>query len=766
LRTEPKERPAALALLCYVSGLLAAPAIVSAEAAAAGVAIVALLVSMLRHRHSVRLTVMCLFVLCGLMLGIRHDGRRTAEDAALRALAPEAFATVRLQLEDGWAPRPDGSWRLKARRFELVGEAGRGFPIRRRIHVLLYDAPPDVERAGWLVARGFLRRLDGGACVLSVKSSQLATPEGEASRVDPRTWNRWLSSKLDEASANSHRARLGSALVQALVLGRGALVPWEVIDLYQRGGTYHLLVFSGVQIAMMAALLRWVLLRLGWRRASDAALLLVCILMPRFVGADPSVARSALMIGLLLGCWLWKRPTDAANLVFVSALVRLMLVPEDLTDPGFALTYSATAGIVVVGRSLAEGRGRLGRVLGYGIGAELGTTPFTLFFFNRVTIGGSLVTLVVSPVVTTMLALGFIAVALGPISAGACRFVLELVGSMNAVVLWVNRLVAEELRLSFVAAPPSVAALVSAVTIAVIASARGARRWGWIAALSLLAPFLSAGWNSLPDKSVEAAFHFLDVGQGDATLVLSRGHALLVDGGGSSTDPAFGVRTLIPLLAERKALRLDAVMLSHPHPDHCGGLVPVLRDLDVGRLIVARRHIATECGELLIDVAMRRHVPVEDAEASSSLRIGEIEVEAFSAAHRFRRAPENNSSLVVRMERGDRSVLLAGDIEKEAELVLLEQANDRLRADVLKVPHHGSRSSTTAGFVSVVSPRIAVVSSGRRNRFGHPHPEPITRLEQAGSRVEGTAASGSVEVSLFEGHLFVRRQFDSGEPGP
>jgi competence protein ComEC len=161
---------------------------------------------------------------------------------------------------------------------------------------------------------------------------------------------------------------------------------------------------------------------------------------------------------------------------------------------------------------------------------------------------------------------------------------------------------------------------------------------------------------------------------------------------------------------------------------------------------------------------MRRRIPVADAESIGSFTLGEVAVEVFGSEHRYRRAWENNSSVLVRLGHGERRALLTGDIEREAERVLVEQVPDLLPAEILKVPHHGSRSSTTPRFVAAVGPRIAVVSAGVRNRFGHPHAETEETLASARARIERTPAGGSITVSLSRGRVFVRREFDSRRP--
>jgi competence protein ComEC len=219
-----------------------------------------------------------------------------------------------------------------------------------------------------------------------------------------------------------------------------------------------------------------------------------------------------------------------------------------------------------------------------------------------------------------------------------------------------------------------------------------------------------------------------DVGQGDAIALTDGTHAILVDGG-----PAGG--QLLPQLADAGIRRLDAVFLSHAHPDHCGGLPAVLDRVPVGVLYVSPRRFTGDCAQRLAGAQLIRD--------GATFVFGAIHVAAHAVPRTFRRAAENNASVVLHVQLGRTRILLTGDVEREAESLLA--ARD-LGADILKVAHHGSRSSSTPAMLDAVCPRVAVISCGRRNVFGHPHVEVLDALRARRIRVLRTDRDGTVVI--------------------
>jgi competence protein ComEC len=250
----------------------------------------------------------------------------------------------------------------------------------------------------------------------------------------------------------------------------------------------------------------------------------------------------------------------------------------------------------------------------------------------------------------------------------------------------------------------------------------------------------------------------LDVGQGDSILTRAADRVVLVDGGGRSDAVRFGETTLLPLLVDRGVRRIDVVALTHAHPDHCGGLPAVIDHLEVGSIWITPRRFTGECAENIPAASIRSRTPIHLVREGDTFALPAIHGTVLVAESRFRRAAENNSSLVLRLQLERRRVLLTGDVEAEAERDLL----DRLRrCDILKVAHHGSKSSSTPAFLDAVAPRIGVISCGRENRFGHPHAQVLDALAARHIRVWRTDRNGSVSLDLRAGSIFGRSEIDT-----
>jgi competence protein ComEC len=387
-----------------------------------------------------------------------------------------------------------------------------------------------------------------------------------------------------------------------------------------------------------------------------------------------------------------------------------------------------------------------------------------LLWFNRIVPGGSIATLVAGPILLAMLLAGALACLLVPFAPVGAFVVLDAIGSANATVVAINRFVADGAGLSIAMPAPAGTIVALAFAAVVLATARG--RFALVPIALAIPVAASITLAIVRADAGEGEIRLLDVGQGDAILLRSGTGAILVDAGGSARDPSVGRRLLVPRLADAGVRRIDAIVLTHPHPDHCGAIPAAMRDFEVGRVVVARRHVSAPCVQRLLDDALRLGVPVADAEAEGVLATGEVELHRVGLATRFRRARENNGSLVYAARVAGRSLLLTGDVEKEAETVLRYDHASALRADILKVPHHGGATSSTAQFLDRVAPRIALVSCGRGNPFGHPADSVIAELRSRGVLVLRTDRAGTVVLKVRNRQLLILREFDTPSASP
>jgi competence protein ComEC len=251
----------------------------------------------------------------------------------------------------------------------------------------------------------------------------------------------------------------------------------------------------------------------------------------------------------------------------------------------------------------------------------------------------------------------------------------------------------------------------------------------------------------------------LDVGQGDSLFVVSpHGTTMLIDGGGafggfsgheghSGIDP--GEDAVSPYLWSRGFQRLDVVALTHAHQDHIGGLTAILENFHVGTLWIGR-DVESAALANLEKLAREKSLPIVHEIRGNAFSWDGVETQFLwpeIPPEEIRPSPKNNDSLVLRLKYGERTLMLPGDAEKQVEKAMMEEnAEATLRADVLKVGHHGSKNSTTLGFLAAIQPRVAVISAGEDNPYGHPNPELLERLEGAGVRILRTDRDGAVHV--------------------
>jgi len=240
----------------------------------------------------------------------------------------------------------------------------------------------------------------------------------------------------------------------------------------------------------------------------------------------------------------------------------------------------------------------------------------------------------------------------------------------------------------------------------------------------------------------EILVSFLDVGQGDSILVRSRDHAILIDGGEHAQRNA-----VISYLRSAGVRRLDYVVATHPHSDHIGGLVTVLRQLDVGQVIMPDVTHNTATFERFLEVIENNNIPVIFPAPGDRIQAGIIDFAVLGPPnpHPGPQSNLNNASIILRLEHGQNSFMFTGDAERELENWLVNSGTD-LSSSVLKVGHHGSRTSTTEAFLDAVNPRAAVISLGANNTHGHPHREVMDRLNARNILIYRTDQLGTIRM--------------------
>jgi competence protein ComEC len=600
--------------------------------------------------------------------------------------------------------------------------------------------------------------------------------------------------RLLEAHAPSPQREI----LQAMTIGDQKAIPQDVRDQFARTGTSHILSISGLHVGIVAAsafflfLLalkssEYCMLRFNIIKTATAATMVPVLIYALIAGMGTPVLRSTLMALAFLVSLLVGRPKDLYNILAGAALIILIASPEALFEISFQLSFSAVFAILYAvdklgkrhvplpsstPRWIAAGIHRLCLFLLVSSAAALGTLPIIAFYFNRVSAVTLIANLIAVPLLG-MLALipAMIFILTSVFSALLAGFFISIASFFTGIAV---RII-EELALlpwsSLNFIKPNAAEialfyafvyfLIEALTPNRPKNLQGvpARRPLWIKTGLLVCATLilaDAALLVLKDEySRSLNITAIDVGQGSSTLFrMPGGVNMLIDGGGlhdSSFD--MGKAVIAPFLCAKRIRKIDIVVLTHPHPDHLQGLIYIVNNFDVREVWDAGLTADNDLYRLWEKSVAERGIKIRTLSAQSP------PVVVSGVQFQFLWPPRppsptvpdlsytetNDASLVFKATYKDRRFLVTGDISAAIETLLIASGKD-LKSDLLFVPHHGSRSSSSTDFIRAVSSRYAVISAGKNNVFSHPHPDVLERYLSAGTTIFRTDRDGAVSI--------------------
>lgn len=563
-----------------------------------------------------------------------------------------------------------------------------------------------------------------------------------------------------------HRLHEGqaAALIKALLLGeRGEISP-ELKTAFMRGGVIHALAISGLHIGYVGLIFftLFSLLRFGYR-ARVIAVIISVFAYGSLVGFQPPIFRASVMMALFLIGRLLQRQTDFLNVTSVAAMVILLVNPQELFQASFQLSLAAILSIVYIYQRLKFLLEKSQFFLTFSstrwgswiaglflvtVAAQIGTLPITVYYFHLLSISAFLLNLIVIPLVGVIIALGLATLAFSLVSLALASFYAQA----NALCLSLLMKIIEKVStIEFVALNTGAIGLATIGLYYLLLwlglhLERPHYRRALIVSL-LLATTVLAG-RPLANSRHWLQVIFFDVGQGDAALVrFPDGKHLLIDAGPQSEELDAGARFIVPYLERERIHRLDAVVLSHSDNDHIGGMASVLRRVRVGQVIDNGQFQASSICSTYQSIIDSLNLPQRRGYAFQRLPgFEDCGVFILHPTPRFMAThPDdiNNNSIVLKIVYGQRSFLFCGDIGELAESVLVTYGS-ALWADVLKVPHHGSRTSSSRPWLQLIRPKYAVISLGRDNKFNFPSPTVVKRLQDLGAQIARTDENGAV----------------------
>ena len=618
----------------------------------------------------------------------------------------------------------------------------------------------------------------------------------DRSSFPPLHWTESLRRRVEDViDAAYSENRIHAQVLKGMLLGLRSELSPDILDAFRNSGSIHILAVSGLHVGLIATVcfFGFSLLRLP-RKATDLLTIAAVVLYACLVGFRPSVFRASLMAVIYLISRIIERDRDLFNLLAFAALVLLLINPAQLWDIGFQLSFAAVAAIVylapkwesfiarVVGLGRTDptvdpnaamhprsvwGRAAWWLVMGFGVtlSAQVGTSLIIAWHFYRVypmglftglfTVG--LAALLVNITLVSVL-LGLIWLPLAIPFAYANHFILsiflgliEFFGQPWTVLK---------------TPPPSFGFIV-----VYIAGCFAVVHWVWVwmhrrkamvIGLAVLSIWIwDAAWR---ERGRLLDVTFLDVGQGDAAFVrFPDGKTMLVDGGANSSRIEVtqagivrrvgydhGERTLDPFLCHEGVFGLDLLLLSHPDNDHGGGFAHILQEFNVKRVLgVPHQNLSKSTHRILHEIVDAKGIPhalgyAGTVDLTSATRLELLH--PFDAASTDLHDKDfNNDSLVLKLTYGDVRILFTGDIGRKVELMLVKSGKG-LRAEIIKVPHHGSKTSSSAEFLNAVRPQYAIFSLGQRNRYRFPSEMVVERYHERGCHILRTDRLGAIRL--------------------
>jgi competence protein ComEC len=623
------------------------------------------------------------------------------------------------------------------------------------VRARLYGGPDDLARgdeAEVIVDIAPLDRFDNPELGAPEPREARAGVVRSGSAVDVRVLRRERGPPafIDRARAYVRRRILSTfpsatePYARALVLGEADLAP-EDDAAFRAAGLSHLLAVSGthlvVTVALFVALLRALLARVirtgvDVGRAAAAIGIPLAWLYCSFAGSSGSAIRAAWMLTAALGARALARRPSAMRALALSLAIGSLADPLAAYDLSFMLSAAATAGLIAFARPMMEwarDAPAIARAIwatcAASVTATIACAPILATMTPLLPLGGVLANAIAVPIGEfAALPLCLLHACLGWWPAAEQGCALAASGSLDLLARLAHAFGDDGWCAVQVPAPSHGQITVVAVMFGVFLMTRRRRRVLALAACTvfLLVLELEAIHAGAPRKILRATF--LDVAQGDSAIVdLPDGTAFVIDGGGMVGSPVdVGTRVLAPVLRVRRRSDLRFAVLSHPHPDHFGGLASGLDAVSVGALWDTGQGEREGVGGGYAKVLAHLRPAIRPHELCGTHAIGGATVEVLAPCPEPSpgRGP-NDNSLVLRVAFGKRAILFVGDAEHDEEADLIGR---NVSADVLKVGHHGSRTSTGAAFLTAVHPRFAVISCGIRNRFGHPAPQTLETL--------------------------------------
>lgn len=552
---------------------------------------------------------------------------------------------------------------------------------------------------------------------------------------------KYIKSKLREKLKKEN-----SELAISLIVGNRSHISSEVEDNFKKANLMHMLAISGAHFSYVILIATFISNRLQHKRLGQLIQIIAIIFFMNLTGNTASVVRAGIMSILLIGSSICKRQNDSLNNIAISAIIQIINNPYIIFDSGFMLSYSGVLGIILFYKKISEHIHF--KSIALTISANIFIIPIMIYNFH--TISGSFI---ISNICASWL-LGII-IILEFISL--CIPIKLLYMILDLLIMMLRKIAEICANIPFAQMYVPRYAIFFVIVIYILIFCRKLKCRKYVYSFLTIGVSILLIVNFTDVYQDRMRINFIDVGQGDSCLIRYKGTNIMIDSGGSLSKNKdgksydIGENVLNNYLLNRGITRLDYIMASHFDEDHSQGFVFLLKNMKVKNVIISEQYKTSSIYEQFKQICKKQNIQIIYVRSGDEIRIKDL---AFKILHpkskenQISENPLNNNAIVCMVKYKNRRILFTGDIEKVAENEMVKEYTNGLKADILKVGHHGSKTSTTKEFLDLINPSVALIGVGQNNKFGHPNEDVIKRLEEKNIQIYRTDEMGEISVVI------------------
>jgi len=538
-------------------------------------------------------------------------------------------------------------------------------------------------------------------------------------------------------------------ILKAIILGNKSGLNEYVKQLYQDAGIYHIIAISGLHISIIAAILVYIT---SFLNKSDSSILIIMSLWIYcfLTGCNVSTIRAAIMTSIVLFGYVVGKEADFINSIAFSCLVLLLYQPLYLFDISFQYSFAAVTGIALIYPQIDKITKEL---FACSMAVALSTKAISAFYFYKINTIDIFANILILPSVFLLVISGIFCGLSGLISINLSKlcalFIYCILKIYEYICLFFSsfsfsNIITGKINIIFVFIYYAILILFVYIIIN-----KDNKKFSCFKKLFLI--FLSLFFTV--NLIYKCAFRFieiqmLDVGQGDCIVVKENKNCIVIDGGGSynkNFGNDTGINVLLPNLRYNGIKNINAVFVSHTDEDHIKGIIEIIGQINIERIFLPCKDFNDDYYKMIVSKSKKYGIPIYKIKNGDNIKIGkDISIDCISPYCNMN-MDNNNSSIVMKLKYKDISVLFTGDIEKEAEKYIIDKDNN-IKADILKLAHHGSKTSTTDEFIDNVNPKFCIVSAGNYNIHKHPSKETVSKLEKRNIKIFNTYQYGDIFI--------------------